>query len=199
MAKLTTEQMLYLLYADSYSEAGTVTKGTVKSHLPSEWRKQAQEICTTLQAQELILQVDKEGKPTKREGRFSVTPQGKKALANNLAATTYQFDSSKGQKVLNTLLACIKEASQDSPASKSQQEMSFAEFEQKFKQLYFEERKRQELRGVVAIHSKELCQKFIDENSISEEELSRNFELLKSNGKIFSVIEKDNELIQWVE
>ncbi|MBD2091982.1 hypothetical protein H6F67_19225 [Microcoleus sp. FACHB-1515] len=199
MAELTTEQMLYLLYADSYSERGTVTKGTVKSHLPSEWQKQAQEICTALQTQELILQVDKEGKPTKREGRFSVTPQGKKALASSLAVTTYQFDSSKGQKVLNTLLACIKETSQDSPASKSQQEMSFAEFEQKFKQLYFEERKRQELRGVVAIHSKELCQKFMDATSISEEKLIQNFELLKSNGKIFSVIEKDNELIQWVE
>jgi hypothetical protein len=203
MTKLTKGQMLYLLYADAYSEAGTVTKGTVKPHLPSEWQEKVQEIYDVLETQKLIVRIDKAGKPTKREGRLSVTPEGKKALATNLATTDYEFDSSKGYKVLNTLLTCIQEAAQDSSQFRSSEneEMTFAEFQQKFKTLYFEERKRQELGGVVAIHKKELIEKFQAANSVtlSSKKLNEYFGELKSSGKVFISKGEKDELIHWVE
>ncbi|MBD1926430.1 hypothetical protein H6F74_09240 [Trichocoleus sp. FACHB-90] len=191
MAKLTTEQLIYLLYARAYTEGDTVTKSTVKSYLSAEWKETVDKIYDALQAQELIKQTGK--------GRLSVTEQGVQALIANLATTDYKFSSVKGPKVLNTLLTCIKEAVNSHSQVMPFKEMTFDEFQEKFKSLYFEERRKQELRGVVAIHSQELCQKFTKHNSISQEKLSQYFELLKSNGKIFAVEEKGNELIQWVE
>ena len=191
MAKLTTEQLLYLLYASAYLDTGTVTKSVVKSYLTKAWKEDVDEIYQALQQQHLIESAGR--------GRFAITERGEKALIANLGTTDYQFDSVKGPKVLNALLKCLGEAIGGHPQFKSSETMTFAEFEKKFQKLYFEERNRQELRGVVAIHSQELCRKFIEENSISQEDLDHYFELLKSTGKIFSVIEKGNELIQWVE
>ena len=77
--------------------------------------------------------------------------------------------------------------------------MDFDTFVEKFKELYFAERKQQELRGVVAIRSQDICQKFSEKNSISQSKLENYFNKLKSTGKVFAVTEKDEELIQWVE
>ena len=191
MTKLTTEQLIYLLYAKAYTGIDTVTKGTVKSYLTQEWKSIADNIYDTLLGQELIKQTSK--------GRFCLTEQGLEALVINLATTDYKFDSVKGAKVLNTLLACIKLASNFHEQITSSEEMSFDEFEEKFKKLYFEERRQQELRGVVAIHSEKLCKQFGRLYPISEGKLSQYFDLLKSEGKIFAVIEKGYELIQWGE
>ena len=130
MAQLTTEQLIYLLYASAYAEAETVTKGTVKSYLSDEWKGKAEEIYGVLQAQGLIKQTSK--------GRFSVTEQGFGSLVTNLSTTDYQFSSVKGPKVLNTLLSCVKKAH---PQSNLSEEMTFGEFQEKFKALYFEERR----------------------------------------------------------
>jgi hypothetical protein len=191
MTQLTVEQLIYLLYASAYIEADTVTKGTVKSYLPSEWKGKAEPIYDALQSEGLIKQIAK--------GRFSVTDQGVAALVTNLGTTDYKFDSVKGPKVLNVLLDCLKKAAKAHPQAKSSEEMSFDEFQEIFKALYFEERRQQELRGVVAIHSKELCQKFREQNSISQEKLNHYFEQLKSTSQILAVVEKGHELIQWVE
>lgn len=191
MAELTAEQLLYLLYASAYLDSGTVTKGVVKSYLAKDWKKNAEEIYQALQQQQLI--------EVAGRGRFTITERGKKALVTNLGDTDYKFGSSKGAKVLNILLRCVREATEAHLQSKSSGEMTFDDFQEKFKALYFKERSQQEIRGVVAIHSKELCQKFVKQNFISQEQLSQYFELLKSTGKIFSVNEKGNELIQWVE
>lgn len=191
MAKLIAEQLLYLLYASAYLDTGTVTKSVVKSYLTKDWKKDADEIYQALQQQQLI-------EPAGR-GRFTVTELGEEALVANLGSTDYRFNSVKGPKVLNVLLKCLGKATEGRSQFKPSEAMTFIEFEKSFQKLYFEERSRQELRGVVAIHSQELCRKFIEDNSISQEELDHYFELLKSTGKIFSVVEKDNELIQWVE
>jgi hypothetical protein len=191
MAELATEQLIYLLYAQAYLEAGTVTKGTVKSHLSNESKKKAEEIYSALQEQELIKEISK--------GRFCVTEQGLESLATNLATTDYKFDSAKGSKVLNTLLSCMKVPNTSRSQASPSDAMSFNEFQEKFKALYFEERKQQELRGVVAIRSDELCHQFMEHNYISSEALRQYFERLKSTGKIFAVDEKGSELIQWVE
>lgn len=199
MADFTTEQAIYLLYAKAYIETGTVTKGVVKYHLPKEWQEKAEKIYTDLKAQKLIEPATKDGKPTNRDGRFSVTEEGLKFLITNLAATDYKFTSSKGYKILNALLGCIKESAEVISQVKPSEEMTFEEFEKKFKSLYLEERRQQELKGVVAIHSKKLCQKFSEQNSVSQKTLSDYFEMLKTTGKILAVMERGNELIQWVE
>lgn len=192
MIELTAEQQIYLLYARAYTEeVGTVTKGKIKSYLPKEWKGQAENIYSELANNGSI-------EPTNR-WRFSVTEKGAEALVKNLATTDYTFDSVKGPKVLNTLLICIKEAGESNSQITSDDEMSFEEFEEKFKALYFEERKQQEMRGVVAIHSQVLCQKFMEQNPISQQKINQYFNLLKSTEKIFAVEEKGSELIEWVE
>jgi len=192
MTKLSIEQMLYLLYTVAYSDEGTVTQGTVKEHLSKEIKKNADDIYNSLYQQNLL------ESPKRR--RISVTEEGRKALVANLQITDYKFDSSKGQKVLNTLLHCLKLTSlKDYVSSVSGEDMDFDTFVEKFKELYFAERKQQELRGVVVIRSRDICQKFSDKNYISQSNLDNYFNKLKSTGKVFAVIEQDEELIQWVE
>ena len=193
MTKLSTEQMLYLLYAVSYSEEGTVTKGTVKPYLPKESQKNADSIYDALFQNKLI--------ESPKRHRLSVTPQGLKALVSNLQNTTTHklFNSQKGSKVVNTLVYCLQLTTSEAQASPLAEEMDFETFLEKFKALYLEERKRQELRGVVAIHSHDISQKFMEQNPISQSQLDKYFDMLKSTGKIFAVIEQNEELIQWVE
>ncbi len=193
MTKLSEEQMLYLLYALSYAEegTGTVTKGTVKGHLPKEQQKNADSIYGVLEQKKLI--------ESPKKSRLSVTEQGLKALVSNLQTTKYRFDSQKGPKVTNALLHCLQLTSSEAQTAASETEMDFDTFVEKFKALYLEERKRQELRGVVAIHSQDICQKFMEEHPISQTTLDKYFEMIKSTGKVFAVTEKDEELIQWAE
>jgi hypothetical protein len=191
MKELMAEQMLYLLYAKAYAESGTVTKGIVKSCLPKIWKENAEQIYQFLQQQGLI-------ELTSR-GRFLVTDSGIRVLVQNLITTNYKFDSTKGSKVLNALLKCIGVANQEQDRYDSSSEINFEDFKYKFKSLYFEERTRQELRGVVAIRRKEICQIFINQNPLFQNKLDPYFERLKSTGNIFSVFEKENEIIQWVE
>lgn len=192
MSELSPEQLLYLLYAVAYSVEGTVTKGAVKGYLSKSFKKDANNIYDVLSKQELI--------ESSKKGRLFVTKQGKKALIANLKTTTYQFDSPKGSKVLNTLLYLLKEASSNVQTTTALfKDIDFETFVEKFKALYFEERKRQELHGVVAIHSRDICQSFMEDNPISQLNLDNYFNRLKSTGKVFAVTEKDDELIQWVE
>jgi hypothetical protein len=194
MTDLNIEQIIYLLHATAYIEpdkADTVTKGTVKSYLPIEWRGQAEKSHTALAAQGLIKDTSK--------GRFSVTAQGLESLVDGLATADYTFTSVKGPKVLNALLACLRKTLKTHLPVNSLSDMSFDEFQGKFRSLYFEERRKQELRGVVAIHSKEILGKFIDENKISQYLLNQYFEQLKSTSRILVVMERGNELMQWVE
>jgi hypothetical protein len=191
MTKLTTDQLIYLLYVVAYSDEGTVTQGTVKRHLSQEQQKEASNICNILCNKNLL--------ESPKRSRLSVTEQGRKALVANLQSTDYKFESSKGQKVLNTLLYCLTLTYSQNNGSTSVEDIEFEVFVEQFKQIYFEERKQQELRGVVAIRSREICQKLQDSNNISQSLLDKYFSRLKSDGKIFAVTEKDDELIQWVE
>lgn len=191
MTKLSEEQMLYLLYAVSYSEEGTVTKGTVKGHLPKDHQKNADSIYSVLEQKKLI--------ESPKKSRLAVSEQGLKALISNLQTTDYKFNSQKGYKVVNTLLHCFKLTSPEAQTAASAEEMDFETFVEKFKALYIEERKHQELKGVVAIRSQDICQKFMEQNTISQSHLDKYFERLKSTGKVFAVTEKDEELIQWAE
>ena len=208
MADLTIDQLIYLLYAKAHTktiEAETVTKGTVKSCLPIDWKEKAEEAYDFLKKNHLITSTTKEGKDTKREGRFLVTKQGEKALVTNLATANYDFTALKSYKVLNTLLAClltyIKETTETHSQGRSSKEMTFDEFQEKFKSLYLKERKHQELSGVVAIHKSDLLIKFQDANSValSPETLEKYFGKLKSGGTVFISKGEKDELIHWVE
>lgn len=191
MMELSTEQLLYLLYAVAYSKESRVTKSDVKQHLSKGYQKNADALCDTLCQKQLL--------ESPKKGQLFVTEQGKKVLSANLQTSKYDFDSAKGAKLINTLWRYCQIGVADSQTSDGGKEMDFEEFVEKFKDLYFEERKRQELRGVVAIRSREICQKFLEQNDVSESNLNKNFALLKSNGKVFAVIERGNELIEWAE
>ncbi|NES77789.1 MULTISPECIES: hypothetical protein [Okeania] len=121
-----------------------------------------------------------------------------KALVLNLQTTEYKFRSNKGPKILNALMACLKLTAKYNQINYQNEDMDFETFVDKFKKLYLEERRRQELEGVVAIRSKEICQKFRQNNHISELLLEKYFEQLKSDGLVFAVQENNKELIQWV-
>ena len=97
------------------------------------------------------------------------------------------------------MIACLKLATKYNQTSSQNEDMDFETFIDKFKELYLEEKKRQELEGVVAIRSQEMCYKFRQNNHISELLLEKYFDKLKSNGLVFAVQENNKELIQWVE
>lgn len=192
MSQLSIVQLLYLLYAQAYSNGDTVTKSVVKSYLSKEQQKEAEQSYEALIEQKLI--------ESPKKNRLSLTILGKKILASNLQTTKYRFDSVKGPKVINTFLEYLQEVSSDSRKSSSNSEdMDFDTYVEKFKALYFEERKRQELLGVVAIYSRVIRQIFAENNPISQTLLDKYFQKLKSTGKVFAVTEKDEELIQWAE
>ncbi|MEO1373367.1 MAG: hypothetical protein AAFW70_03385, partial [Cyanobacteria bacterium J06635_10] len=184
MDKLTNNQLLYLLHAVAYSLEGTVTKGDVKGSLPKEIKKNANQICDELYKQNLL--------EFPKRGRISVSEQGRKALISNLRITNYKFESNKGPKILNTLLYCLKLTdSQENMSSKVSEEMDFETFVNNFEKLYLQERKQQELRGVVAIRSRDIGQKFVENYPISKSLWDKYFSRLKSNEQIYSVVEKD--------
>lgn len=192
MIKLANDQLLYLLYAVAYSPEGTVTRGDVKGSLPKEIKNNASKICDELHQQNLL--------EVPKRGRISVSEQGMKALIYNLRITDYKFESSKGPKVLNILLDCLKMAdSQENMPSQVSEEMDFETFVKKFEELYLQERKQQELRGVVAIRRQEIAQKFLVNHPISQPIWDKYFARLKSSEQIYTVTEKDEELIEWVE
>jgi len=192
MSQLPTVQLLYLIYAHAYSDEGTVTKSVVKSYLSKELQKEAEKSYQSLLDQKLI--------ESPKKNRLSLTTLGKKILASNLETTKYRFDSVKGPKVINTLLEYLQQISSDYQNSSSNSEdMDFDTYVEKFKALYLEERKRQELQGVVAIYTRVLIQKFSENNSISQTLLNKYFEKLKSSGQVFTITETEEELIQWVE
>lgn len=192
MSQLSKVQLLYLLYAQAYSDGDTVTKSVVKSYLSKELQKEAEQSYEALIEQKLI--------ESPKKNRLSVTLLGKKILAANLQTTKYRFDSVKGPKVINTLLEYLQQISSDSyNSSSTSEDMDFDTYVEKFKALYFEERKRQELLGVVAIYSRVIRQKFYENNPISQSLLDKYFEKLKSTGKVFAITEKNEELIQWAE
>ncbi|MCT7951026.1 hypothetical protein NG798_14605 [Ancylothrix sp. C2] len=192
MAKLSTEQMLYLLFAVAYSTDGTVKKGDVKGNLPADVKKKADQICEDLCQQKLLESL--------KASRLAVTELGKKALVANLQTTDYKFESAKGPKMLNALLSCFKLLSPETVVSSAAaEEMDFETFVEKFKKLYFQQRKEQQLRGVVAIVKKQLFRQFIEENAISETLLEKFFEKLKSQGEISVVAGREDDLINWIE
>jgi hypothetical protein len=191
MTKLSTEQLIYLLCASAYAESLTVTKSTVKSYLSSEHKKKAASLYDVLQSAGFI-------KPASK-GRFSVTEEGVEALVMNLAITDYQFDSVKGPKILNALLTCIRKAAEIQPQVSTLAGMTFDEFHEQFKLLYFKVRKQQSLQGVIAIRKREISKTFIMQNSISQQEFEKHFEMLRVKGEISVTEGGEDKLIEWTE
>jgi hypothetical protein len=198
MAELSKDQLLYLLYALSYSdktegniEDKTVTKSTVKEHLfKQNIEEDPEKIYEYLLNTGLI-------KATNR-GRFLVTNVGISSLVINLQKNTncrFDVSASKG-RLLNSLIYCLNLTS---GVTSLTPEMDFDTFLQKFKDTYFKERKRQEIDGVVVIRRQEIAQNFMQNNSISKAKLDEYFDRLKSTGKIFVAAGKDDELVNWVE
>lgn len=203
MTEMTTEQLIYLLYSNAYADTGTVTRSEIKASLPSEWKQKAEEIYAVLKEGGLIELRTKDGKPTEKEGRFSVTENGKKVLVENLATTDYQFKAAKGPKVLNLLLDCIKRSVASQHQNKSLTEMSPDEFSEKLKKFYYEKRKQKGREGgVVIVYRHEMAERFEEEFGMPKQEFDKYFDKAKRNRSEFStVVNRDgkDETMEWVE
>ena len=128
--------------------------------------------------------------------QFRMTQRGEHTLVEGLKNKDLQVRTNTEKALLKLFL----KVSTNFSTIENEPEMDFENFTVRFKEIYFEERKIQELRGgAVVIRSKEICQKFSQRYPISEPSLKTNFNLLKENDKIFSVVEMNEELIQWSE
>jgi hypothetical protein len=133
---------------------------------------------------------------TSRGIQFRMTQSGENTLVTGLKNQYLQGRTNTEKALLKLFLKISTNVS----TIENESEMDFETFAVRFKEIYFEERKIQELRGgAVVIRSKEICQKFSQRYPISESSLKTNFNLLKENDKIFSVVEMNEELIQWSE
>ena len=208
MKKLEIEQLLYLFYTFAYEEegVGSVTQGTVRNKLFSKGnlsKKRKEEEKKQIDVTREFLCKQKYLKlalPSRvQTSRVSITEAGKQALVENLQATKKPLHLSASHKVNSALMECLRFAGAHVGSVDSIEEIDFETFVKEFKELYFKERRRQAMKGVVAIRSHEICDLFSKENSISQERLQEYFEQLKSSGKVFATIENDQELIEWAE
>ena len=71
----------------------------------------------------------------------------------------------------------------------------YEKLEELFRKGYLEERRQQELRGVVAIKKEEMRLR-LEKMGVTDDEFEVIYGKLKKDGKFFSVVEKDDELIQ---
>ncbi|BAZ51087.1 hypothetical protein NIES4103_37100 [Nostoc sp. NIES-4103] len=191
MTKLSTSQFLYLLYAYSYCfEKETVTKSNVKTALSSKVKESIDNIYDVLLKQDLIT--------SPRRGRLSVTNKGINILIENVGNIDYKFSNKNSQhRMLNTLMQCWKLAA----SSIESTHIDFDIFLEIFTKIYFQEKKAQEVSGVVAIHKQDIYQKFVNNKSISisPNEWEEYFNVLKSTGKIFTSTGENDELVHWAE
>ncbi|WP_026731850.1 hypothetical protein [Fischerella sp. PCC 9605] len=192
MIKLSTAQFIYLLYAYSYClEGETVTKSTVKKAVDNKVKENTDRIYDALLKQDLI--------ESPKKGRLLVTTKGITTLVDNIGNADYKFSNKNSQyRILNTLMQCWKLASSTKLLSSVQ--MDFDKFVEKFKEFYFQEKKRQELSGVVAIHKHDIYKKFLNNSvTISIEEWNEYLDRLKSTGKVFTSKGEEDELVHWAE
>ena len=75
--------------------------------------------------------------------------------------------------------------------------MPYKQFESKFESEYREERKRQELRGVIAVKTNQMKTIFTKKYNISDDNFDDLFDKLKKSKKLYTVIENKTELMQW--
>jgi hypothetical protein len=192
MEHLSTGELLYLFYTFAYAEqdSNSVTKGTVKKHLPKNYRHQANEICNKLLTQKLL--------ESPKRSRLTVSLHGRETLVENLQVTDYQFESQKGSKVVNALMYCLQLAS--SLKSKQKEDrILFEDFVDKFRELYFEECKRQSKEGTYVIREGEILNLFFERHDISDRLLKSYYKRLQSEGFISVLEGRKDKIIQWVE
>lgn len=174
---LNQSQMLYLLYVVAYAKEGTITRSQVKSHLPRQYKAEASLVCDQLLWAKYL--------SMPKRGRIELTQIGREALIEGIKTSTYVSRS----KVVNALMSLIKPP---------QGILPYGEFVSKMEALYLEERRQQELSGVVAIKSTDLCNKFTHRHNTPISLVVGYFNQLKSDGLVFAAKERDTELIQWV-
>jgi len=184
MNQLSQIQLLYLLYSQAYQVDGTITKSLVKSYLSKEQQSQAEQCYQSLRQLKLIEE--------QKRSRFAITSLGKEALQKNLQSTPYRFTTIKGPKILNFLVESLQNKNTAS-------DIDYDSFLEKIKAIYIAERKRQELKGVVLIYSRQLLEQFQQEYTISTDQLEKYFKKLKDSNQVFIVTEKGQEMIEWVD
>ena len=133
---------------------------------------------------------------TSNSTQFRMTQSGEHTLFEGLKNKYLQVRTNTEKALLKLFLKISTNVS----TVENESEMDFETFAIRFKEIYLEERKIQERRGgVIIMRSQEICRKFSQHYPISESSLKTNFNLLKENNKIFSVVEMNEELIEWAE
>ena len=133
---------------------------------------------------------------TSNSTQFRMTQSGEHTLFEGLKNKDLQVRTNTEKALLKLFLKISTNVS----TVENESEMDFETFAIRFKEIYLEERKIQERRGgVIIMRSQEICRKFSQHYPISESSLKTNFNLLKENNKIFSVVEMNEELIEWAE
>ncbi len=184
MNQLSDLQLLYLLYSQAYQIDGTTTKSLVKSYLSKEQQSQVEQCYQSLCQLKLIEE--------QKRSRFAITSLGKEALQKNLQSTPYRFTTIKGPRILNFLVESLQNKNIAS-------NIDYDSFLKKIKAIYIAERKRQELKGVVLIYSRQLLEQFQLEHPIPTDQLEKYFKQLKDSNQVFIVTEKGQEMIEWVD
>ncbi|GAB4375909.1 MAG: hypothetical protein Kow00121_22170 [Elainellaceae cyanobacterium] len=203
MNKLSADELLYLLYAYSNARGeGTVLQSVVKEALARDKKtldkKQLEKTVSSIQ--EKLIELELIEIPKTKGKRLAITDNGIKVLVVNLAETDYEFKTQKGEKLLNTLIHCIRLAMNVEDNSLFEVEnFDYDMFLKDFKSLYFEERQRQELDGVVAIRRKDITQKFTQKYNMSDEVFNKYFDKLTADKKIFITASKEDNLIHLAE
>jgi hypothetical protein len=170
-----------------------VKKGALNKRIVKKGEKSA-DYSTILESLE---QDDKAiGRITTSKGtQFRMTQSGEHTLVKGLKNQYLQGRTNTEKALLKLFLKISTSVSttQDEP------EMDFEVFKIRFKDIYLEVRKVEELRGAVVIYGQEICDKFASQFPISKKLLVTYFERLKTTGQIFAVQGRDGEMIQWVE
>jgi len=207
MDALSVDETLYLLYTLAYSrDEGSVTKGSVASLVERDLKAKSNKSTKQATREEISrisdALLDRKLIDLPKRGRILVTKAGTHSLISSLRATSNPlFYAPKGEKILNTLVHCIKLTAADSAMHSDTEMMNFETFREKFKQMYYEERRKQEMEGIVVIYKSNLLDKFYKANrhSISVELVSEYFDELRTIGEISVSKGEKDELLHWAE
>lgn len=188
MANLSKAEAMYLLHALAYAEEGGAPRGVLRARLPAALQGGAESACKGLLKKGLLQETARSS--------VAATESGVAALVAHLRTTGMAFATAKGPRILNALADLFKIAA---PATKLTTEMDYDTFVERFRRLYDQEKLQQEKRGIVAIHTQDLRDRFLRHEGLSPDRFDEHLARLKASRQVFTMVEKSHELLRWAE
>lgn len=188
MANLSKTEAMYLLHALAYAEGNGAPRGVLRARLPTAFQSGAESACKGLLKKGHLLETARSS--------VAATESGMAALLAHLRTTGLAFTTAKGPRILNALADLFKI---EAPAAQTAADMDYATFVDRFQRLYDQEKLQQEKRGIVAIHTEDLRDRFLRHEGLSPERFDEYLARLKASKQIFTMVEKNHELLRWAE